>query len=194
MSRLIAKILLTVFMIPFATIVYMVSFVVMERSLRFTGSYYGNRYELFVLCGLLTWAVIALYWLLIWRGQIKWTSPRISLTVLSAIVCAAASVVFAKLLNLLVREEIFSAFVASVLCPVLWLISTVFVWRESAEERAGRVAGGDETALTCPVCGYNLTGLSEPRCPECGTKYTLSELFARQPRRAMAAQDDEVSN
>jgi predicted RNA-binding Zn-ribbon protein involved in translation (DUF1610 family) len=26
----------------------------------------------------------------------------------------------------------------------------------------------------CMVCGYNLTGLTEPRCPECGQPYDLS--------------------
>ena len=30
----------------------------------------------------------------------------------------------------------------------------------------------------CPSCGYNMTGLHEARCPECGTKYTLDELFS----------------
>jgi putative transposase len=30
----------------------------------------------------------------------------------------------------------------------------------------------------CPHCGYNMTGLHEARCPECGTQYTLNELFA----------------
>ncbi len=25
----------------------------------------------------------------------------------------------------------------------------------------------------CLTCGYNLTGLTEPRCPECGTAFTL---------------------
>lgn len=30
--------------------------------------------------------------------------------------------------------------------------------------------------LPCPKCGYNLTGLREARCPECGATYTLDEL------------------
>jgi len=32
--------------------------------------------------------------------------------------------------------------------------------------RARRRAAG-----CCPPCGYNLTGLIEPRCPECGTEF-----------------------
>lgn len=34
-----------------------------------------------------------------------------------------------------------------------------------------------EKELHCPLCGYNLRGLSEPRCPECGFKFTWQELL-----------------
>lgn len=30
----------------------------------------------------------------------------------------------------------------------------------------------------CPACGYDLIGLSEARCPECGRRFTLEELWA----------------
>ncbi len=30
---------------------------------------------------------------------------------------------------------------------------------------------GQPTTLFCPTCDYNLTGLSEQRCPECGTEF-----------------------
>ena len=29
----------------------------------------------------------------------------------------------------------------------------------------------------CPTCGYNLSGLTVCRCPECGTTYTLERLW-----------------
>jgi hypothetical protein len=28
--------------------------------------------------------------------------------------------------------------------------------------------------VTCPLCGYNLRGLEQPRCPECGRELVLS--------------------
>jgi hypothetical protein len=31
--------------------------------------------------------------------------------------------------------------------------------------------------IHCPLCGYNLRGLTEPRCPECGTAVDFAELF-----------------
>jgi hypothetical protein len=33
-----------------------------------------------------------------------------------------------------------------------------------------------EPALHCPTCGYNLTGLPENRCPECGGSFVSTEL------------------
>ncbi len=30
---------------------------------------------------------------------------------------------------------------------------------------------------TCLACGYNLSGLTQCRCPECGTEYRLDELW-----------------
>jgi hypothetical protein len=49
-------------------------------------------------------------------------------------------------------------------------------------------------ALCCPLCEYNLRGLDQPRCPECGFAFSWSELirglreqhpylFEHQPRR-----------
>jgi len=31
--------------------------------------------------------------------------------------------------------------------------------------------------ISCPLCEYNLRGLSEPRCPECGYKFVWAELI-----------------
>ena len=35
----------------------------------------------------------------------------------------------------------------------------------------------------CPLCDYDLRGLTEPRCPECGYRFTWEEL--RDPRRRL---------
>src|SRR5881227_4299944 len=53
--------------------------------------------------------------------------------------------------------------------------------------------------VVCPLCGYNLRGLVEPRCPECGYAFEWSPmlsqcsdarhryLFEHQPRRNIAS-------
>src|SRR5688572_27297452 len=33
-----------------------------------------------------------------------------------------------------------------------------------------------EVAVFCPLCEYDLRGLEEPRCPECGYRFTWAEL------------------
>ena len=34
-----------------------------------------------------------------------------------------------------------------------------------------------DAALVCPLCDYNLRGLTEPRCPECGFAFSWAELL-----------------
>jgi hypothetical protein len=36
---------------------------------------------------------------------------------------------------------------------------------------------GNERDVHCPLCDYNLRGLVEPRCPECGHRFVWSELI-----------------
>jgi hypothetical protein len=37
--------------------------------------------------------------------------------------------------------------------------------------------------ILCPLCDYNLRGLNEPRCPECGYRFTWTELLDEARRR-----------
>lgn len=48
------------------------------------------------------------------------------------------------------------------------------IWRDGFCRgwRAARTA-----SPTCPKCGYDLSGLTQSRCPECGTVYRLEELW-----------------
>lgn len=43
----------------------------------------------------------------------------------------------------------------------------------------------DDLRLYCPNCGYNVTGLSTQRCPECGKEFDLDKL--REPSPAERA-------
>src|SRR5215471_12139833 len=44
-----------------------------------------------------------------------------------------------------------------------------------------RAAMGRE--ILCPLCGYNLRGLVEPRCPECGHRFVWTQLLDEHEHR-----------
>jgi DNA-directed RNA polymerase subunit RPC12/RpoP len=186
MSRLVSRILLSIFMFPLGGIFYLFIFVSGESLIRSTaGGYSGRSSEsaLFIFSDLATWVFIGIYWCLLWRAGVQWTLGRTKWTVLSVIGAAIVGVAVGAIATALtpdVGEYSFGAFVGGVLAIVLWLIATVFVWRETALERAQRVRASTGSTVACPTCGYNLTGLTEARCPECGSKFTLDELLAAQ--------------
>jgi hypothetical protein len=185
MSRLVSRILLSIFMFPLAGVIYLIQVVVgMDTIGRSFG--YGIRSEtiVFAVCGGITWLFVALYWCLLWRSSVQWNPHRIRLTWLAAAAALAVGGAIGFLAAAMMTPHdgsSFGAFIAEVVAMLLWVIATVFIWRETAVERAQRVARSSGSAIACPNCGYNLTGLSESRCPECGSKFTLDELIAAQP-------------
>ena len=52
---------------------------------------------------------------------------------------------------------------------------TITAWRW--QRWGSAVAGEEEVRPHCPACGYNMTGLQQARCPECGRWHTLEQLF-----------------
>jgi len=133
----------------------------------------------FLLGGFVTWAFVAIYWTLLWRKAVQWTARRR----LGPIVVAAFGVlmvVIARLSLLNSGLPVGKWIVLSILVPALWLIATVYFWQETPAERASRISDSGRADIPCPKCGYNLRGLMEARCPECGTRFTLDELLAAQ--------------
>jgi hypothetical protein len=45
----------------------------------------------------------------------------------------------------------------------------------SAAAGSAHVSANQDSGLRCPKCEYNLTGLIEPRCPECGAAFDWSD-------------------
>ena len=180
MSRLIAKILLTILLFPLASVAYIVLFVVIQ-------SWPVDEGGASLYAGLLVWGFLAIYWWLLWRKSVRWTGTRLWLTAVAVLAAALAGVLVWAAVNMVMDrdfDEDFGVFAGSVTAPLVWLLATVFVWRESVSERVGRMAreGGRE-GVVCPTCGYNLTGLREARCPECGSQFTLDQLLQAQPDR-----------
>lgn len=61
-----------------------------------------------------------------------------------------------------------------VLVVGLAMLALFMLWR-NGYIRGWRAAR--EAPPACPKCGYNLSGLTHCRCPECGTEYKLDELW-----------------
>ncbi|MAE67839.1 MAG: hypothetical protein CMJ18_26595 [Phycisphaeraceae bacterium] len=130
-----------------------------------------------VVCG----AILVVTWFLVWRAEVSWTAGRIVMTSLSLIVAAipAAAIVVAMQMLQPYSDEIAAVCGAMIWAPC-WMGATALVWRETRPERAERLKMQGIGALACPTCGYSMMGLKEPRCPECGSRYTLDQLYTSQ--------------
>src|SRR5688500_10339451 len=87
MSRLIAKILLTILLFPLAAVAYIVLFVVIQSR---PGIDEGGAS---LWAGLLVWGFLGIYWWLLWRKSVRWTGTRLWLTAGAVLVAALAGVI-----------------------------------------------------------------------------------------------------
>ncbi len=183
MSRLLARIMLALLMLPLAATVYAVVIVVLMEGI----FGYSNDLAAFMVTNLITAAFVGIYWTMLWRRTVRWSTRRITLTISSVIGATVISAGIGASVSFV--DDSFAAFVAGVSAMLLWLTATVFIWRETTDERAMRLRSAGTEAIVCPSCGYNLTGLRQTACPECGASYTIDELVASQPSREPAEID-----
>ena len=176
---------LAIFMLPLAGLVYVVAAMAGERYYRSSKYDYEPLEDwMFGTAGMVTWLFLAGYWILLWRSSVRWTAARRMATVGAAVLSFVTSLLVAVAINEMLERDI-GSFVGSVMARMLWLVATVLIWRESADERIKRLRDIGTDNIVCPKCGYNLTGLHQARCPECGTQFTLNELLASQPGKAL---------
>jgi hypothetical protein len=64
-----------------------------------------------------------------------------------------------------IDQAAYGAFISWFALPVMGLVTLLVIRRSPTEASVPR----------CGSCGYDLRGLIEPRCPECGRVYTLDE-------------------
>ncbi len=186
MTRLLSRILLTILMVPLAIAIFFSVMVplIYEREFRYILLSSYAAVTLFVVY----------YWLKLWRGDVRWTDRRIYATWLSAPAALLLGCLIGIAITFLFASfnryrgywdwDMFIVF-AGLWTILLWLIFTVLLWRETPAERAERVRQNAGDVLFCPKCGYNMTGLYESRCPECGTRYTLDQLAAAQKKETV---------
>jgi hypothetical protein len=132
----------------------------------------------------LLYAFVGTYWVLLWRDMIHWNRRRVLLTAAATALSLAGGMVVAlgaMAVNRQLPPPVAVMFGGGTV-PITWVLSTVLLWRETAAERLGRLSALGMPVLACPLCGYNLAGLTEARCPECGASYTLEQIVLARPR------------
>lgn len=185
MTNLLARILLAMMLFPLAVTVYLV---VLFPVMALTGyTRFGDTVSFLLTTGA-TALFVGIYWLRLWRHSVNWRAGRVRRTVLAAAGCVLAGVVVGTIMTWLtdINTPSFGIFIAGLVAMVSWLPITIVLWKETPLERANRLRQAATDVLFCPRCGYNMTGLYEARCPECGAQFTLNQLYAAQQKPEIA--------
>ena len=171
MSALVARILLAILMFPLAFCIW---FVLMAGL---HGLGWGSESAL--ICSSAVTALLAMtYWVLLWRKSVRWRPRRIAQTALAVLGCSLLPLAIVAAIG--PPDQGITITLGSASAVTIWVILTVLIWRETPAEKADRIRQAAPDVLFCPKCGYNMTGLHEARCPECGSRFTLDQLVAAQ--------------
>ena len=187
MTKLVARLVLAMLILPLTGTVFVVSLAMIIT--RGGPPLWYDAIAVWVV----VYVFVGVYWIILWRSLITWTLRRrlrTGLSALAAILIAAVACIL-MFRVLFVPEVAASILVGGGVGPPLWVLATVLIWRETAEERLQRLASASTDAVFCPICSYNMTGLREARCPECGTRFSLDELVRSQPHRDRATLPDQ---
>jgi hypothetical protein len=172
MSHLLSRLLLAMVSVAAAPVSYFCVFVVVEHE------WLHADFLALLVTDVIIAVLFAICWVAIWSPQVTWTHTRRRLTACSLPASVAAASALGLALALLSDADELGVIVAGMAWIVIWMASTVLIWRETRAERAARLRAITTGTVCCLRCGYNMTGLHEARCPECGTQYTLNELLA----------------
>jgi uncharacterized membrane protein YozB (DUF420 family) len=175
MSATLSRLILSMTLI-FATPVFFVLMFWLSYAV-FDGPLYDEFVPMCLATGITLGGLIG-GWLAIWRGEIAWTRRRIQRTIGVAVMYGVLGVsVLGGTMALATYEGLTGGvFLGGLAFALAWLAGTAIAWRESAAERAERLQAFGVGTVACPTCGYNLTGLRNAHCPECGSRFTLDQL------------------
>jgi predicted MFS family arabinose efflux permease len=172
MTRTVARLVISIVVILAAPTLYFILLVLIDNTGR------GRFVDAVLWTSMICVPVSAALWIVVWKSAVKWTATRMAVTASAFVACIACGAVIGGAIGAITNEQELSYVAAAMMWALLWYGSTPLIWCERKAERAARL-GNLGIELACPNCGYNLTGLREARCPECGSTFTLDELFAR---------------
>ncbi|HEX8521534.1 MAG TPA: hypothetical protein VF669_04700 [Tepidisphaeraceae bacterium] len=178
MTRTVARLILAMLLLPCTGAVFLLLF------LAFIPMSGGPPavWRLLMMWGAL-YLFVAVYWIVLWRDMVPWNRRRVSLSAAATVLSLAGGMAVAcgaLALNHRLPLQI-AVLIGGGTVPITWVLSTVLVWRETAAERLARLSAHGMPAIACPLCGYNLAGLTEARCPECGGNFTLEQVMLARP-------------
>ena len=182
MPATVTRLILSMASVLLAAALYTPMYLIVEDQL------FSNDTTALWLTNLVCGGIFVLTWILIWRSEVSWTPLRRSLTA-ACMLMAAVPAVFVVVAFLVFEpgaDEVAAIFGFMIWAPC-WMGCTAIVWRETRAEREKRMTMQRLGALVCPTCGYNLMGLREARCPECGSHFTLDQLYAYQRTKGSVA-------
>jgi len=156
--------------------------------------------EAFVIAYAAAALIVVSVWWLVWRRAVVWTPVRRIRTGL-----LAALVAIAPFAPIVPRTDIEWIDAIVVMTPLMilgiWFAGTARVWRLAPGEMPAGQRGtlamlsadgiGPDAPITVPCgkCDYDLRGLREARCPECGWTTTLDDLVRRGVAGCLASGD-----
>lgn len=193
MPRLLTRLLINLLCVPLAVLLYVLSVILLEAGIKafFPSKSWSERqiiemYALVVQFYLNGSVVMLVQWL-IWRPVVAWTSRRkartiavwVATPVVTILQTAAWITCFQSDQDFAVRASV----VSTVVVTALALITNYALWTETPRERAKRTAVAGLNRTTCPLCRYDLSGLTNLRCPECGHEFTFGALIEENRRR-----------
>lgn len=176
MPRLVARLLLSVMTLPVGAIGYLLAFNIAQiaSNSKTAASLWG---------GVIGWLVVIVYFSALWGGTVNWTGDRIVKTAIATVFSLVGGM--AVLLAMTPAGHDWALTAGTLCVPAFWVVGVVIAWRDSPDEHRTRTHASSWGLILCPKCGYDLTGLTHSKCPECGTPYTLEELLAAQTGREL---------
>lgn len=183
MSQVLSRIILAIVFVASIPVLWVTCFLFIERGL-----FRADTKAMLATAGVCGLGVIV-GWVLLWRRHVRWNAARTRRTlyvlVLAIVVGTALGFGIEASVGRRTGPVLGPAFGA-----LLWLAGTALAWRETDAERATRPAARIRGPLHCPKCGYNMTGLYDARCPECGTQYTLDQIMTSVMERNEVGTDE----